>query len=452
MEAYLTNMADIAGADFFIDCLLDDEPQAVLVVAEAFPTTARSLYRNSVVGQLALAENEPGVLACLRTGAPVLGSRGVSQEGIAIEQRIIPIKNAASRTIGALIMEKDISDSVSREKHMEFLAETTEQLSFTLMQFAFSENQLPALMDEGIVLFDEAGIVSFANANAAELFRKLGFSSLKGTSVETFAGIPTLEEIKSAGGARVEELERGPLCVQVKAVSFLRHGRVGGGMLLLRDISDLRAKEKQLLLQTAVIKEIHHRVKNNLQTISSLLNLQARRCSTLEARNALWNSMQRINSISLVHEMLAREGQQQADCLRILEDLTGLMTSTLASPDQDIRIVLEGELLLLASDQSTSLVLIVNELVQNSLTHAFAGASVGVIRIGLHRLDGWARLIVEDSGPGFKESSGSAGSLGLQIVRMLAVEGLGGTLRLSEAGKPCRIEVTFPHPAGEGPR
>ena len=89
----LPYIADLAKADVFIDCRLSDDITAALVVAEAKPATVPSLYRSSVVGQLAYAENEPGVIRCIRTGQPVMGSRGISQEHVEIEQNVTPIKN-----------------------------------------------------------------------------------------------------------------------------------------------------------------------------------------------------------------------------------------------------------------------------------------------------------------------------------------------------------------------
>ena len=93
----------------------------------------------------------------------------------------------------------------------------------------------------------------------------------------------------------------------VRCLPLVRDHKVSGGVVLVRDISELRRRDRLLLSKDATIREIHHRVKNNLQTISSLLRLQARRLDSPEAKAAVEESVRRIRSIALVHEILSRE-------------------------------------------------------------------------------------------------------------------------------------------------
>lgn len=444
----LPYMADVAKADVFIDCPLSDDLTAALVVAEAKPGTAPSLYRSSVVGQLAHAENEPGVIRCIRTGQPVMSSRGISQEYVEIEQNVTPIKNRDGLTIGALILEKDISEIIRQEKRVQLLMERTEQLGFTLLQLALSEHQLPSLIHEGIVLFDEQGTVSFINSHASELYTRLGNETpVIGRSIQDKSISILIAEVLSSGNIRVEELERGPVCLLLKAVSFISGQEIVGGMLLLRDISDMKEKERQLLVQSAVIKEIHHRVKNNLQTIASLLSLQARRSKSPEVGRAFRESINRIHSISLVHEILAKEGLEKMDCMEIIEKISNLMVSSMLKPDQHIQISLTGHPLFLPSEKATSLALIVNELIQNSLDHAFTDTNKGTVLLTLNQAAGEAELIIEDSGCGFdftkvgKEQS----HLGLQIVQALVSEGLQGRIHFVRLTEGSRIRIVFPY-------
>src|SRR6185436_12504808 len=106
---------------------------------------------------------------------------------------------------------------------------------------------------------------------------------------------------------------------------------ITGGIVLMRDVTDLRRRDRLLLSKDAAIREVHHRVKNNLQTISSLLRLQARRLDPGEGREALAEAERRIRSIALVHEILSREAGEQVDfndivpsLVRMAED--GLLT------------------------------------------------------------------------------------------------------------------------------
>ena len=112
---HLQFIADISQADVFIDCPTGKSDRAV-VVAQAAPTTARSLYRSSVVGHLALSSNEPAVLFGLLSGLPVIEHRGISQEGTVMQQNVIPIKNGSGATIGVLIREQDITEQVGAKR------------------------------------------------------------------------------------------------------------------------------------------------------------------------------------------------------------------------------------------------------------------------------------------------------------------------------------------------
>jgi two-component sensor histidine kinase len=444
----LPYMADISKADVFIDCPLSENASAVLVVAEAKPTTARSLYRSSVIGQLAFEEYEPGVIHCIRTGQPVMGSRGTSQEYVAVEQNVTPIKNRVGQTIGALILEKDITENIKQEQRVEMLMERTEQLGFTLLQLALSEHQLPSLIHEGVILFDEQGIVSYVNPHAYQLWEKMDSKAPQLGAVLVDESVSSLmSEVLLSGDIRVKEIEMGPICLLLKAVSFLSGEEIIGGMLLLRDVSDMKEKERQLLVQSAVIKEIHHRVKNNLQTIASLLSLQARRSKSPELARAFSESINRIHSISLVHEILAKEGLEQMDCMEIIGKISNLMISMMVKPGQNIEVAVSGQPLYLSSEKATSLALIVNELIQNSMEHAFAGLNEGTILVTLKQEMGEAELVITDSGAGFDftKAGEDPSHLGLQIVLALVNEGLQGQIQYSRLLVGSQTRIAFPY-------
>ncbi|WP_258881774.1 sensor histidine kinase [Paenibacillus sp. sptzw28] len=449
---YLPYIADICQADVFIDCAASADLETALVVAEAFPSTARSLYRKSVVGELAYAVNEPGVIACLKAGHPVLGSRGISQEFVEMEQNVTPIKNQSGSTIGALIVERDISANVRQEKHVELLRETTEQLGSALMQSALSEAQLPSLIQEGMLLFDAGGTISYANELAARMLEGSGINgSIVGLPANEFYFAALMSEVLGHGGIRTEKWDSGQICIQLKAVALMKEGRTAGGMLLMRDISELKQKEKKLLLQSAVIKEIHHRVKNNLQMISSLLNLQSRRLEQPEMKAVFRESISRIGSISLVHEMLAREGLDEMDAAEMLERMASLFISSMSRPGQNIAVSVRADSLTLKSDQATHLSLIVNELIQNSFNHAFAHCSEGAVEISLRASRNEAVLLFRDTGRGLhtEDVNRNNGQLGMQILRTLVEEGLQGIVRFSdEENKGFQTRIVFPLGSG----
>jgi len=404
-------IADVSQSDVFIDCPTAD-PGAALVVAQAHPRTFPSLYRTSVVGQFAHAHNEPAVMYTLASGHPVVGSRGTSQEQVAVQQNVVPILSSEGRVIGALIMEQDITEKVAQERHVKQLKETTETLSQTLLTFAMAEGGMPQLMHEGIILFDERGRVTYTNPQAARLLREVGVDEMpEGRDVgELFYGRIDRQRLLGRDGVFHQELQWGASAWVLKAVSIYREQQAYGGLMLIRDITDLMEKEKQLTVKAAVIKEIHHRVKNNLQTVSSLLRLQMRRTKHAEVAHVYRDSINRINSIALIHEMLAYEGADAISFHAAVEKIASNVISASAKPDQAIRAHVDGTALVLPSEPATTLALAVNELIQNCVVHAFADRESGEISITLHQAGQIASVRIADNGIGMRMGNARSGT------------------------------------------
>ncbi|BBH24638.1 sensor histidine kinase [Paenibacillus baekrokdamisoli] len=445
-------IADVSQSDMFIDCPLDDESSA-LVIAQAHPSTAVSLYKTSVVGQYAYVQNEPAVMFCLLSGKPVIGSRGTSQEGIAMQQNVIPIHSKQGKVIGALIMEKDISEKLEQEKNVERLIETTEQLSETLLSLALSEGGMQSLMQEGIVLFDENEWITYTNPQARKLLMEIGYSDMiEGSSLgDLFYGKLNRASLLNQAGVFHEEFQIGNVTFELKALSIYRDQMTVGGFMLIRDLSELKEKEKQLIIKSAVIKEIHHRVKNNLQTVSGLLRLQMRRTQHEEVQNVYRDSINRINSIAIIHEMLAFEGIEMIPFKEVAERIAKNIISSSVKPDQSIRAWLSGDELILPSEQATTLALVINELVQNCVIHAFQDRNEGEIEISLQVTEDSARLRVSDNGCGINnkvqpDGANTKGHIGLKISETLVQENLAGQMSLTSDKQGTKVEILFPLP------
>jgi two-component system, sensor histidine kinase PdtaS len=447
LARHLQLIADVSQSDVFIDCPLADNSMA-LVVAEAHPATAPSLYQRPVTGQLAYSHNEPAVLFCLLSGQPVIGSRGISQEQIAMQQNVVPIRSGTGNVIGALIMEQDISEKVKQEQDVERLMETTEQLSETLLAVAMSEGSMQSLMHEGIVLFDEKECVTYTNTQAQDMLGGIGHSGpvIGRRLSELFYGRLEPTALLGQNGVINEELRFDHKAFVLKAVSIYREHRVVGGLMLIRDISDLMEKEKQLLIKSAVIKEIHHRVKNNLQTVSSLLRLQMRRTKHPEVAQVYRDSINRINSIAVIHEMLAYEGADMIQFNEVVDRIAKNVISSAAKPDQSIRAKITTDDLVLPSDVATTLALVINELVQNSVLHAFSDRDKGVVEISFGYNGRSVRLRVSDNGIGIAASGieDRKGHLGMKIVETLVQDNLGGLLSISSDDRGTEVQITFP--------
>jgi two-component sensor histidine kinase len=213
-------------------------------------------------------------------------------------------------------------------------------------------------------------------------------------------------------------------------------GATTGAVLLLRDVSEVRQRDRLLLSKDATIREIHHRVKNNLQTISSLLRLQARRTASEEARDLLGEAVRRIRTIALVHETLSREASDDVALVEIVRPLLRLAEDSLQSPDRPVRFRVEGDGGKLPANVATPLAVVLTELLQNAVEHAFRNRNrPGNVVVILEHDDQVLTVKVVDDGLGVPEgfSLERRSSLGLTIVRTLVSTELAGTIAIAPA-------------------
>jgi two-component sensor histidine kinase len=204
-----------------------------------------------------------------------------------------------------------------------------------------------------------------------------------------------------------------------------------------------------LVVKSAMVREMHHRVKNNLQMIAMLLRLQLRDGRAVSGREVLTETINRILSIAAVHEILSAEGLRQVEVRAMLERVVHTVTQTMAPPGFALDARIEGDDLSLPSQQATSLALVVNELLQNAMEHAFPGRSAGRVAITLTGGRDAIRVEVRDDGVGLPDgfSPSRSADLGLQIVRTLVQDDLKGQLSLTDV-QGVRAVITMPRPQG----
>ncbi|MDN5852214.1 MAG: sensor histidine kinase, partial [Actinomycetia bacterium] len=215
-------------------------------------------------------------------------------------------------------------------------------------------------------------------------------------------------------------------------------------LILLRDVTELRRRERELMSKEATIREIHHRVKNNLQTVAALLRLQARRLDIPEGRQALEEAERRVGSIAVVHETLSQSFDEAVDFDEIADRLRS-MVADVASASRPVRTSRSGSFGVLTGEIATPLAMVITELMQNAAEHAFDEGG-GTIAIHVNRAS--ARLVVEiaDDGRGLPEGfdADSLSSLGISIVSALIKSELEGELSFTSApssGTTVTVEV-----------
>ena len=204
----------------------------------------------------------------------------------------------------------------------------------------------------------------------------------------------------------------------------------------------LAIENARLVANAAVVREMHHRIKNNLQTVAMLMQLQLAEVTTEEAAEVLSANIHRVHSIAAVHEVLSEQGFRMVDVRDVLERIIKVTTEMMALPAREITIEITGESLSLPSRLATSLVLAVNELVQNALEHAFAGRTEGHILVSLGQNSDELIVLVRDNGAGLPEPLRKG--LGLEIVDTLVREDLRGGIKYHRLAPGSEFSLRLP--------
>jgi two-component system, sensor histidine kinase PdtaS len=323
------------------------------------------------------------------------------------------------------------------------------------------QNKAPRVGD-GVVVLDGDGRVEYNSPNAVSALHRLGVHvSAEGRPLgELGLDDQVVRTAFSSRTSHFAELERGPdITVVLNCIPLLERppiegsSIVTGALLLVRDISELRRRDRLLLSKDATIREIHHRVKNNLQTISSLLRLQSRRLESDEARAAVEESVRRSASIAVVHETLAQDITDEVPFLDVVRPLVRMVEEGLSSPERPVRFRIAGDAGPLPAAVTTPLAVVLTELLQNAVEHAYPlgeRAAPGDVLVELGREGAVAIVRVVDDGvgvePGF--SLHDSGGLGLTIVRTFIENDLGGEIRIGPRpdGQGTEVALRVPVP------
>jgi two-component sensor histidine kinase len=213
-------------------------------------------------------------------------------------------------------------------------------------------------------------------------------------------------------------------------------------LMTLANQTALAIENARLVTNAAVVREMHHRIKNNLQTIVMLMQLQLPDADKLDTRQVLLANIHRIHSIAAVHEMLSEKGFRLVDVRSVLERIVQTTQMGMTRPEQSIAISVRGESPLLPSRMATALCVVVNELVQNSLEHAFVGRASGQIEITLGRSPEELIVLVSDDGLGLPPTFEH--NLGLEIAATLVSEDLHGRFELNRLPRGTEACIRIP--------
>ncbi len=453
-------LADLAFSDLLLLAPIAEEAgHRFVVLAQVRPTTGQTIYPTDMVGTIVDEVERPLLMRSLRTGEIVENDTPAFGTKERVRVQCIPVR-CDDAIVG--LVTRDLSMTSSRRPGE---LERTYQQTFDRFALMIAQGSFPFAREEieletsprvgdGVIIIDDVTRVRFASPNAVSSMHRMG--------IHAYAAGQLLREVgfddaapRAALAASLpvtEELERGDVSVLLRVLPMLESGRPVGAIMMIRDVTDLRRRDRMLLSKDATIREIHHRVKNNLQTIASLLRLQGRRLSSPEARDALAESERRIRSIAIVHETLSRDAGDVVRFGEIVRPLVRVVEETVAAPERSIGFSVEGDAGELPGEVATPLAVVLNELMQNAVDHAFPEGRPGRVVVKLGRTVDHVLVDVSDDGIGLppafslEESKG----LGLSIVLALVTGELDGSIEMrNEHGTTVHVQVPVAMPRVE---
>jgi two-component sensor histidine kinase len=452
-------LADLSFADLIL--FVPGPAGRFSAVAQIRPTTGPTAYQQDVVGGSATAGERPQVAVAVAEGRICREGDPVWLAGVPVREEAIPVVRAG-RTIAVIARDTNLGTARTPSRlEIAYLRSATD-----LAQMV-AEGRWPEAGDDdgagpragdGLIRLEADATVGFASPNALSAYRRLGHrGDLFGLRLDdvTAALVPgaagaEVAAVAAGRAAQLGEVEARQAVVQLRSIPLRPGGEHIGALILVRDVTELRRRERQLVGKDATIREIHHRVKNNLQTVAALLRLQARRLEIPEARAALEESVRRVSSIAVVHETLSGTIEESVSFDEIADRLAAIVADVGGARDAaPVRVRRTGSFGTLPAEVATPLAMVVAELLQNAVAHGYGEAGGGVVEIAALRLDQTLRVEVCDDGAGLPAGFdvGRSDRLGLQIVRTLVETELGGALRLAAregGGTSVTVEVPVP--------
>jgi two-component sensor histidine kinase/PAS domain-containing protein len=463
LEGGLPFLADLSQADVAIFC-----PQPggeAVVIAQARPNWILPIHVEALIGRRVRAADEPAVFQVLIEGQEVSGPRALPGRDITVFQEVCPVWAADGRVVAAASIETSL---LERERHRR--RGKVFQQALKQVQQSILANALPGLdrlttigEHDGMMVIDTQHRIQFASAIAGNLYGKIGYTGeLIKKSVEDLGvddqGLAL--QVLAKGECLEAEIGAHDRIWVEKGIPLLARNRrwrrllpaqddrwtLAGALLIVSDVTEQRRQEEELQVKVTMIREIHHRVKNNLQTIASLLRMQARRSDSDQVRQALHEGVSRILSVAVIHEFLAHQDARVINIRDVSQRIIAQFGEGVLDRQKKIRMEVVGPNIYLQTQQATACALVVNELVQNALEHGYGHKKVGTVRVNLEDDGSKVTISVDDDGAGLPETFDplQTGSLGLQIIQSLVQSDLKGSFELRGRDDGVSAVVTFP--------
>lgn len=473
VERQMGIVADLSRADILLYGRKTEKE--AIVLAHARPHSLAHVYNKNREGYVVTSEQRPEVLRTLITGQPQKEQRSTISEGAPVVRLALPVifpsplarddhqaQNKPLVVATLIIVTNLIEYERHRLRSQVFRVALKKLQTMLCYGQVFGAEELSSFGEQdGIVFVDTFGVVQYMSGIAANLYRRLGYKeNLVG---QRLADLETSdEEVRRVALAQnrcvEQEVKEGDRFWIYKVLPLTSYStnrwrwfhpsllpRPFGVMIALHDDTESRRQDQEIRVKNAMIQEVHHRVKNNLQTIAGLLRLQARRVKSEEARQVLDETLHRILSIAVIHEFLSNENSNIINIKEVGIRILHQLRQGMLNPEKQVMLELVGEPIYLPARQATACSLIINELVQNAIEHGFEHKQEGLVQVNLADEGDQVIIKVVDNGDGLPADFqiGQADSLGLHIVKILVEEDLKGKIDFQD-GSGVTVTITFP--------
>jgi two-component sensor histidine kinase len=430
-------------------------------VAHVRPNTGPMVFYEDIVGRTSTRSRAAMLDVAARDRRIVASPAPSMREDMAIREDSVPVVRG-DRVVGVVTRHTNLTGGRTPSRLELTYRELADSILRMVSTGEFPSPSSPTGMrrgaprvGDGVIHLDAEGVVRYASPNAVSAVHRMGH--IGDVIGEVLAKI--VADLAAGGAQHVDEslavvvmgraswrteVETASATVTMRAIPITNAGVRTGAMLLVRDVSELRRREQELLTKDATIREIHHRVKNNLQTVAALLRLQARRMPEDNARLALEEAVRRVATIALVHETLSAGFDETVNFDEIA--LRGLRAVVeVARREHEVESQFTGSFGRVRAEDATALAMIISELVQNAVEHGLSDRD-GTVSVTVDRQpreDGDELTVtVLDDGRGLPAGFRPVlAGLGTRIVTSF-VQDLRGRIRWENA-EPAGTKVEF---------
>ncbi len=457
-------LADLSFADLVLWVPLRKDlkswPTGYVAISHIRPTTAATLFPHDVIGDEIDWGSKPLIDKALSSGEIIRDSEPELVGDVMIKVESVPV--IFESQVIAVISRHRSAESMSTQSRLELnYREIAHKLYAMVCEGTFPYPGAHEYLDpaprvgDGLIRLDVNGITTFASPNARSAYNRLGWDNdLEGFNLGEIsekvnknnhnADDQGLRSRLNGKQLQRAECENEGGTIDLIVLPLLAKGDRIGAIVLIQNVTELRRRERVIVTKDVTIKEIHHRVKNNLQTVSALLRLQARRIEDPSASAALDEAVRRIASIALVHETLSTSSEASVAFDQVLDSLI-THALDLSPRMSELKVIRTGEISSLDPRIATPLALVITELIHNALEHGLATQGSG-LQIAIERSSKDCVIEISDDGVGLPSdfNFGTSSNLGLQIVRTLTENELKGSIELSSTEIGTMAKLTFP--------